>query len=83
MSRVAFGHVDDFLRRTFGHDVPAARAAFGTEVNDPVCRFDHVQNQRDYFGTMTVKFGTIEKCFALKVATALPRNSADAATIRS
>ncbi len=43
MPRVAFGHVDDFFRRAFGHNFPAARAAFGTEVNNPVRRFDHVQ----------------------------------------
>ena len=44
MPGVAFGHVDDFLRRTFGDNSAAARAAFGTEINNPIRRFDHVQN---------------------------------------
>ena len=39
----ARGAVDDFFRRTFGHDFSAAGTTFGTEVNDPVRRFDHIQ----------------------------------------
>ena len=30
-------------RRAGGHDLAAARAAFGPQVDDPVGRFDHVQ----------------------------------------
>ena len=33
----------DFFRRSFGHDVSAAFAGFGAQVDDPIGRFDHVE----------------------------------------
>ncbi len=43
MPRKTGGAVDDFFRRTFRDNFSTSRTAFGSEVNDPVRRFDHVQ----------------------------------------
>lgn len=40
MTRLIARH---FFRRAGGDDLPAAGAAFGAEVDDPVGGFDHVQ----------------------------------------
>ena len=38
-----FFNLRHFLRRALRHDLSAVIARVRTEVNDPVCRFDHVE----------------------------------------
>jgi len=40
---VRSGVLGDFLRRSLGNDLAAARAAFGAQVDNPVGGLDHVQ----------------------------------------
>ena len=45
---MGFDIFGDLYRRSGGHHPSPAFAAFGSQINDPVCRFDHVHIMFDY-----------------------------------
>ena len=52
-ARQRFGHARDLLRRTRGDDLSAGFAAFGSQIDEPVGRFQHVEVVLDHEQAVT------------------------------
>ena len=60
LGRVAARLPGDLLGRPFGNDLAAARAALGTEVDDPVGGLDHVEIVLDHDDRVAVVAQSME-----------------------